>query len=75
MPTGTESQDAVLRSALPKTTGQAKFVSDISIPGTLHGHVVRSPYAHARIRHIDVTAARGNRRVLRPWSRPPKSRG
>jgi len=49
---------STLRSALPKATGEAKYVSDIQIPGCLYGHVVRSPYAHARILNIDVSAAR-----------------
>jgi len=49
---------AVLRSALPKATGEARYVSDIQIPGCLYGHVVRSPHAHARILDIDVSSAR-----------------
>lgn len=52
------SLNAVLRSALPKTTGEARYVSDLRIPGCLYGHIVRSPYAHARILNIDVSAAR-----------------
>src|SRR3989442_4931416 len=37
--------------------GKATYVADIDIPGTLHMAVVRSPYAHARIRRIDTRAA------------------
>ncbi len=37
--------------------GQGTFVDDITLPGMLHGAVLRSPLAHARIRSIDVTAA------------------
>jgi CO/xanthine dehydrogenase Mo-binding subunit len=49
---------SISRSALPKATGEAKYISDINLPGCLYGHVVRSPYAHARILNIDVSAAR-----------------
>jgi CO/xanthine dehydrogenase Mo-binding subunit len=52
------SINSVLRSSLPKTTGEAKYVSDLRIPGCLYGRVVRSPYPHARIVNIDVSAAR-----------------
>ncbi|MFN6118176.1 MAG: xanthine dehydrogenase family protein molybdopterin-binding subunit [Actinomycetes bacterium] len=38
-------------------TGEAKFTSDLNIPGALHLAVLRSPYAHARIRSVDVSAA------------------
>src|SRR5919106_2734849 len=38
-----------------KVTGKAKFVGDLIIPGMLHGKILRSPYAHARIRSIDAS--------------------
>src|SRR4051794_5522428 len=38
-------------------TGEARFVDDLAIPGALHLAIVRSPYAHARIRSIDTSAA------------------
>jgi CO/xanthine dehydrogenase Mo-binding subunit len=50
--------NSVYRSSLPKTTGEAKYVSDLHVPGALYGHVVRSPYPHARIVNIDVSAAK-----------------
>src|SRR5262249_12482164 len=40
-------------------TGQGRFVDDIKLPGVVHAAFVRSPHAHARIRAIDTTAARG----------------
>jgi len=40
--------------------GQGTFVDDIALPGMLHGAVLRSPYAHARISSVDVTAARAH---------------
>lgn len=39
-------------------TGQGRFVDDIAVPGALHAHFVRSPYAHARIRSIACDTAR-----------------
>lgn len=39
-------------------TGEAKFTNDLAIPGALHLAVLRSPYAHARIKSIDVADAR-----------------
>src|SRR3984893_9778312 len=37
--------------------GQGNYVDDVVLPGMLHMVVVRSPYAHARIRGIDSSAA------------------
>jgi carbon-monoxide dehydrogenase large subunit len=39
-------------------TGRARYVEDISLPGTLWAAFVRSPEAHARIVAIDAGAAR-----------------
>ena len=41
-----------------KVTGRANYGADIDMPGMLHGVVLRSPYAHARIRSIDTSAAK-----------------
>src|SRR5437763_15271627 len=38
-------------------TGNATFIDDIRLPGTLHLAFVRSPHAHARIGGIDASAA------------------
>ena len=40
-----------------KVTGRARYGADISLPGMLHGKVLRSPHAHARIRSIDASRA------------------
>src|SRR3954452_12033564 len=37
--------------------GQGKYVDDVVLPGMLHGALLRSPLAHARIRSIDTSAA------------------
>ena len=39
-------------------TGQALFVDDVDIPGMLHAAFLRSDYAHAYLKNIDVSAAR-----------------
>ncbi|HTY55955.1 MAG TPA: xanthine dehydrogenase family protein molybdopterin-binding subunit [Candidatus Binataceae bacterium] len=40
-----------------KVTGRAKYGADYSFPGMLHGKVLRSPHAHARIKSINVDKA------------------
>jgi CO/xanthine dehydrogenase Mo-binding subunit len=40
-----------------KVTGRAKFGSDFSLSGMIHGRVLRSPHAHALIRSIDTSKA------------------
>lgn len=43
---------------LEKAMGKTKFVSDLVLPNMLYGRILRSPYAHARIRHIDTSRAK-----------------
>ncbi|MGA1346532.1 MAG: xanthine dehydrogenase family protein molybdopterin-binding subunit [Ilumatobacteraceae bacterium] len=38
-------------------TGEARFTADLVVPGALHLAVLRSPYARARIRSVDTSAA------------------
>ena len=40
-----------------KVTGRAKYSADSHPTGYLHGKILRSPHAHARIKSIDVTKA------------------
>ena len=40
-----------------KVTGEARYGADIRLPGMLHGRILRSPHAHARIRSIDTSRA------------------
>src|SRR6266481_3382710 len=42
-----------------KVTGHARYGADVHMPGLLHGKVLRSPHAHARIRSIDTSQAEG----------------
>ena len=51
--------------------GRVRFTVDVALPGMLHAAVLRSPYAHARVTHLDLDAARtvpGVRAVLGPDS-------
>ena len=42
---------------LDKVTGRAQFADDFHLPNMLHGKILRSPHAHARILSIDTSAA------------------
>src|SRR5207244_8980025 len=43
--------------AIPKTTGEFAYSSDMQAAGMLWGQTLRSPYAHARIVELDVSEA------------------
>jgi CO/xanthine dehydrogenase Mo-binding subunit len=50
---------SVPRKEDPKLlTGRAQYVGDVTVTGMLHGAVLRSPHANARIRAIDTTRAK-----------------
>ncbi|MDB5243458.1 MAG: carbon monoxide dehydrogenase, partial [Spirosoma sp.] len=38
-------------------TGKGRYTDDIVLPGMLHAHFVRSPYAHARVVSVDTSEA------------------
>jgi CO/xanthine dehydrogenase Mo-binding subunit len=50
-------RDAVRQDALERVRGEARYTADIQLPGMLHTAVLRSPYAHARVRAIDLAPA------------------
>jgi len=65
-PTGKLAQDKGYRvvgtrpvrpDGVDKVTGKAIYSADFAAPGMLHGAILRSPHAHARIRAIDTSAA------------------
>ncbi|MDN4172358.1 xanthine dehydrogenase family protein molybdopterin-binding subunit [Nocardioides sp. SOB77] len=59
----------VLRSEDPRLlSGRGQFIADIELPGQLHVAFVRSPVAHARITHIDLSAVRDAEGVHLAWS-------
>jgi aerobic carbon-monoxide dehydrogenase large subunit len=43
--------------------GKGTYVDDVALPGMLHGAMLRSPYAHARIVSIDTSAALAHPKV------------
>src|SRR5437879_5750686 len=47
----------IRHDGVEKVTGQARYGADIRLPGMLYGKVLRSPYAHARIKSIDTRHA------------------
>jgi aerobic carbon-monoxide dehydrogenase large subunit len=38
-------------------TGEGRYVDDVQLPRMCYAAILRSPYAHARIRHIDASKA------------------
>ena len=65
------------KDAPEKASGRTRYIGDINIPGQLYGKILRSTEVHARIRAIDVSAARalpGVHAVITaadvPWQRP-----
>lgn len=58
MGTAVVNQPVPRVDAYEKVTGRAKYAADLYFPGMLYGKVLRSKEAHARIKSIDVSAAR-----------------
>src|ERR1051326_4172014 len=40
-----------------KVSGRAKYTFDVTRPGMLYGRAIRSPYPHAKVVSIDLSAA------------------
>ncbi len=54
----------MLRKEDPRLVrGRGTFCDDITLPGQLHLAILRSPVAHARLVHVDVTAALAHPKV------------
>ena len=71
MATETEEQQYTVVGTRPirhdgvdKVMGKARFGADISLPGMVHGKVLRSPHAHAVIKSIDTSKAEAHPDVL-----------
>ena len=60
------------------STGNGRFADDIVMPRQTYASFVRSPYAHARILNVDITAAKdmpgGNKDLYRGRCRCSKRR-
>src|SRR5690349_22683354 len=72
--TGDKPAGRVLGRPLPRledpplVSGRGRYVGDISFPRQLHMRVVRSPYAHAELRSVDIAAAEGAPGVVAVWA-------
>ena len=60
-----------------KASGRTRYIHDINVPGQIYGKILRSAHVHARIKSIDVSAAKalpGVHAVITaadiPWQRP-----
>jgi xanthine dehydrogenase YagR molybdenum-binding subunit len=60
---GPNNKHRLLNTRLPrvdfpfKTTGAAKYSYDIKLPGMLHGRILHSPYASAKVTALDLSPA------------------
>ncbi|MBV9522354.1 MAG: hypothetical protein JO010_06160 [Alphaproteobacteria bacterium] len=52
----------------PLLTGRGAFVGDIAFPHQLHIRVVRSPYANAVLRKIDIAPALAEPGIAAVWT-------
>jgi 4-hydroxybenzoyl-CoA reductase alpha subunit len=50
-------RDVPRTDAEAKARGSAIYTDDMKLPGMLHGQILRSPLAHARIKRIDTSKA------------------
>ena len=46
-----------LMDGVEKVTGEGIYGVDAQLPGMIHGRILRSPYAHAKILNIDTSEA------------------
>src|SRR4030067_2718309 len=57
-----------------KVTGKAVYIHDLKVPGMLHGKILYSTHAHAKILNIDTSRAEklpGVKAVLTGYNTPP----
>ena len=72
-PRDTVGRPAPRQDGYQRARGEAQYTADIQLPGMLHAAILRSPYARARIREIDLRMAEkapGVRGVLGPGTGP-----
>ena len=59
--------------AADKVSGRTQYIHDLAVPGMLWGAIRFSDHAHARIKHVDIAAARalpGVRAVITGYNTP-----
>ena len=70
----TESTDTFVGTSVKRRedagllTGRTTWVDNLTVPGTLTMAVVRSPYPHARIKSVNLAAARAAEGVVAAFS-------
>jgi xanthine dehydrogenase YagR molybdenum-binding subunit len=57
-PLATVGRSAQRQDGQARARGEAMYTADLRLPGMLHAAVLRSPYANARVKRLDLTAAR-----------------
>ena len=62
------------KDGMARVTGQERYVSDVTLPRMLHGRVLSSPYAHARVKNVDTRAAEALGAVCITFADIPKVR-
>jgi xanthine dehydrogenase molybdenum-binding subunit len=50
-------KDIPLKDSIEKVTGSLQFGVDVRVPDMIYGKILRSPHAHAKIKHIDTQKA------------------
>jgi len=50
-------RDTPRQDGAAKVTGREIYASDVSFPNMLYGRILKSPYAHAKVRSMDVSKA------------------
>jgi CO/xanthine dehydrogenase Mo-binding subunit len=69
----TVGHPAPRKDGFQRARGEAQYTADIQLPGMLHAAILRSPFARAQIREIDLRMAEkapGVRGVLGPGTGP-----
>ena len=56
-PRDTVGRPAPRQDGLQRARGEARYTSDLRLPGMLHAAVLRSPHARARVRRIETSTA------------------
>jgi xanthine dehydrogenase molybdenum-binding subunit len=67
-------KEARRKDGVARVTGREKYTLDISLPRMLHGRILSSPYAHARVKHIDASEAEALGAVVITWEDIPQKR-
>lgn len=62
------------KDGVARVTGQERYPSDVILPRMLYGRILSSPYAHARIKHIDASEAEAMGAVVITWDDVPHTR-